>query len=487
MSVPGGLTGHGAPGHYKLANLWQRRGHPERAARGYEAALQSDPGFAPAYLELAELLRREGRPHEVKALYQRASAARPDDTALCRRLLALAGEGDGARPEHKPTPARPVGDPRAPHVVIHSDCHGLYGAGRFNHLLACGLAAAGFRVTCVQPRSDDPLATERLRLGIGGVELPEPGGTVAGARELFASLRPSVILFSDGSERSDHAAKQAAAELNIPYVAIAHLPGAGSELRHPSSVLPWPALYQRARAVVAVSRTSLDSLDPAANFPRVPARVIYNGVPATFFEPPRPHARRQARRDLGVADGAVLVLTTARMELSKGYQYQVAAMRRLRETAAWPRLQFAWAGAGTCEARLRAAVAEAGVSDRVRFLGERPDTLHLLDAADVFLLPSECEGMSVSVLEAMAKGLPVICSAVGGMAEALGATGQLLPPPRPEAGPAVALLARALDDWAARPDLREAVGRECCRRARTLFSPRRMIDDYLDLIRSVQA
>jgi glycosyltransferase involved in cell wall biosynthesis len=294
-----------------------------------------------------------------------------------------------------------------------------------------------------------------------------------------------VILFSDGSEHSNLPPKQAATELHLPYVAITHLPSPDAGRRHSDDLPAWPALYQRAWAVVSVSRASLESLAPALSFPGVPARVIYNSVPLSFFEPRREGARHRARRTLGVPGGAVLVLTTARMEASKGYQYQIAAMRRLRAGGAWPRLQFAWAGTGTCEARLRAAAAESGVADHVRFLGERLDTVDLLDAADIFLLPSECEGMSVSVLEAMAKGLPVIASAVGGMPEALGPTGQLLPPLRPDPEPAITLLAKTLDDWATRPELREAVGRQCGERARDLFFPQRMIDDYLALIHSV--
>ena len=58
MSDHSAVTGKSALSLYKLANLWQRRGHPDRAIRGYEAAFRVDVGFVPAYLELAELLLR---------------------------------------------------------------------------------------------------------------------------------------------------------------------------------------------------------------------------------------------------------------------------------------------------------------------------------------------------------------------------------------------------------------------------------------------
>ena len=173
------------------------------------------------------------------------------------------------------------------------------------------------------------------------------------------------------------------------------------------------------------------------------------------------------------------------MEMSKGFQHQIAAMKRLRDRSIWPHLVFAWAGTGTYEARLRVAAMEAGVADHVRFLGERLDTRDLLDASDVFVLSSEHEGMSVSVMEAMARQLPVIATAVGGMADALGATGQLLPAPQPDPVPAVELLAKTLEEWASDRELRRNLGRACGLRGRELFAPQRMIDDYAAVIQKI--
>ena len=87
----------------------------------------------------------------------------------------------------------------------------MYGAGRFNHLLACGLTTSGYRVTCAQSLTADPLIAERRSKGIGHATIPpedlydpgrqlDAGRSVEDARQLFALLRPDLILFSDGSQ-----------------------------------------------------------------------------------------------------------------------------------------------------------------------------------------------------------------------------------------------------------------------------------------------
>jgi len=100
------------------------------------------------------------------------------------------------------------------------------------------------------------------------------------------------------------------------------------------------------------------------------------------------------------------------------------------------------AGDGPDRPAIEAAIRESGIDERIALLGERDDIPELLAAADVFVLSSRSEGMPMSVLEAMAAGLPVVASAVGGVPELVenGVTGHLVP-----AGD-VAALASALND-----------------------------------------
>ena len=131
------------------------------------------------------------------------------------------------------------------------------------------------------------------------------------------------------------------------------------------------------------------------------------------------------------------------------------------------------------EAELRAL----GLGDRVRLLGERHDVPELLAAADVFVLSSRSEGAPLSVLEAMAAGLPVVASAVGGVPELVvdGETGLLVPPGEPAA--LAEALARLLDD----PGLRERLGAAGRERARDRFDLRGLRAAHLELYARVLA
>jgi glycosyltransferase involved in cell wall biosynthesis len=99
-----------------------------------------------------------------------------------------------------------------------------------------------------------------------------------------------------------------------------------------------------------------------------------------------------------------------------------------------PDVVFAIAGDGPDRAALESRAAQLGVSSRVRFLGHRRDVPALLAVADLFVLPSLYEGFPLSVLEAMAAGVPVVATAVGGTDELVSSdTGTLVAPADPRA------------------------------------------------------
>lgn len=139
-----------------------------------------------------------------------------------------------------------------------------------------------------------------------------------------------------------------------------------------------------------------------------------------------------------------------------------------------PAFRLEIAGEGICEADLRRLSAELGVQDHIAFLGHVDDVSGLLARASVFVLPSLSEGVALTILEAMARGLPVVATRVGGTVEAVaeGETGLLAPPSDPEA------LAAALLQVRADPARARALGRKGRERAEQHFDARQMVRAY---------
>ena len=127
-------------------------------------------------------------------------------------------------------------------------------------------------------------------------------------------------------------------------------------------------------------------------------------------------------------------------------------------------------------------MSQLGVTEQVKFLGQRWDIADWLDASDIFILSSEAEGMPLAVMEAMAKGLPVIATAVSGIPEELGDTGKLIADPKIDPQKTAQDLATTVELWAENPELRRLAGQACKLRAEELFKEERMLLEYADVI-----
>ncbi|MCJ7700730.1 MAG: glycosyltransferase [Anaerolineales bacterium] len=122
--------------------------------------------------------------------------------------------------------------------------------------------------------------------------------------------------------------------------------------------------------------------------------------------------RERLRKELGVPDGGVLTITSARLDKEKGHTYFLRAIREIVDS--FPKVIFAFAGDGYLRKALEKQADQLGVRDNVRFLGIRFDMLALFRAADIFVLPSLAEGLSLALLEAMTARLPIIATSVQG-------------------------------------------------------------------------
>ncbi len=169
------------------------------------------------------------------------------------------------------------------------------------------------------------------------------------------------------------------------------------------------------------------------------------------------------------------IVTVARLSPEKDVANLLRAVPDV--LAAHPDARFEIAGDGPCRNELLTLAADLGIANNISFLGEIQDVPALLARASLFVLPSQTEGVSLTLLEAMARGLPIVTTRVGGNPEVVdhGVTGMLVPSRDPVP------LACAINEILANPDLGERMGRAGRERVENNFDIRKMMAQYESL------
>lgn len=221
------------------------------------------------------------------------------------------------------------------------------------------------------------------------------------------------------------------------------------------------AVVAAANRTLCPSQAEFDDLNFLPRRLRAKAAVIPNGV--SLPPPPQTEARARKRAELGLDADSIAVLYLGQLELRKDPQTAVrAAIRAHHEDA---RISLLLAGDGPCASEL------AGFSGaQVRLIGQRGDVGDLLDAVDVFVMPSHREGMSFAILEALSHGVATIVSDGLGNHEAVGDAGLVF------AVGDDAHLATLILELARDPARRAALGSAGRKRVSTELSADRMRD-----------
>ncbi len=377
------------------------------------------------------------------------------------------------------------------HILVYCDDSGSGGSSVNASVLCEGLACQGITVSVVAngdwaSHLDDVTS---YNLGYNPQRFAVKSMLSRNEPErIFLCARPDIILFCDCAVDSSLAAKAVCRDWRIPYIIQTNYVSAAHLSRLGPRLAPIGEAMRGAEVVVAVSTENLQLLRQAFGLYESRSSVIYNGRPQYWFAPARPGRRNEIRSAWGIASEDVVCLTVARYEPRKGYKHLLEAVSALKECGLPNRrLLFVWIGQSQDDAaeQLAAEVVSRDLSRHVLVLGERKDVRDWLAASDLFLLPSESEGMPLCILEAMGQGVPVVASAVSGIPEALGDAGVLLPDPGCDPYGAVAALVAAVRALAGDPARRQTLGARGRQRALAYFSAERMVADFARLTRSL--
>ncbi|HEX8200995.1 MAG TPA: glycosyltransferase [Isosphaeraceae bacterium] len=245
------------------------------------------------------------------------------------------------------------------------------------------------------------------------------------------------------------------------------------DYRRPKRVVANRLLLRWRDRVVGVGHDVRRALVEHEGIPPGRVEVIYNGIDMAPIAPADdPEARDRARRELGVGPEDFVAIQVARLDPVKDHPLALRALARV--VARRPEARLVVVGEGPEAETIRGEVRRLGLDGAVRLLGLRGDVPALLAGANLGLLTSRSEGIPLTVIEAMAAGLPVLATRVGGLGEVVadGQTGLLVPPG--DDGALADAWLRLADD----PDLRRQMGAQGRRRAVADFSEGRMVEGY---------
>ena len=340
------------------------------------------------------------------------------------------------------TPA-PSPRPLRVHYLIDS-----LGPGGAEHLLAEYLERISElgvvpSVTALQKRGDNPVA-ERIRAtGLRVEELDirrlRQRGALRAVKEAIIRAAPDIV--HTQLEFANILGTLAAKRLGIPTVCTLHTldaPARGSRDARRFKLMAW-VLRRHSPLVIAVSESARRHHLDHARLKPAQTVTLFNGIDLDRFGTVHPDAGSSVRRELGLDNDSAVITTVAVLREPKGIQHMIDALASVIEAV--PNVRYLVVGEGSHRSALEAHIEGAGLRDRVIIAGARNDVPEVLAASDLFVLPSLTEALPTVVVEAMAAGVPIVATRVGGIPKMVDHSDAalLVPPANPAALGAAAI------------------------------------------------
>jgi glycosyltransferase involved in cell wall biosynthesis len=222
--------------------------------------------------------------------------------------------------------------------------------------------------------------------------------------------------------------------------------------------------------IVAVSETMAEKIKSVPGIDKKIITAIPNGIPCDdYFRLP---LRDICRKELGIRNEQILIGFTGRISKVKQLDLLLKAFKNTHNR--FPQTRLVLAGEGELRESLEALADSLGLTDSVNWLGYYPDIPRLLSAIDIYIQPSVNEGLSLSILEAMAAEKPVISTQVGSASEILqnGISGVLIPPG------SAAEIEKALTQMIEQPDERRRLAMNAREFVLKEYNLQKMVDCY---------
>lgn len=225
--------------------------------------------------------------------------------------------------------------------------------------------------------------------------------------------------------------------------------------------------------LVSISEATAQAMALYDNFPRRKIKVVHNGIDCSCLNPPLD--KEAKRRELGLNGSCRIIGTAARLNSIKNIDMMLRVLKLVLQEV--PDTVLIIAGQGEEEVRLKRIAVEMGIADQVKFIGLRFDLPEIYQLFDVFLLTSYSEGISVTLLESMASGIPSVVTDVGGNKEVVveGKTGYLVPLDYDQG------MSQIVCELLQNQDKASHIGSVARERVRGVFSVHGMIEAYMKI------